>query len=1086
MSIELFNPKDIPFGSLSNNSFHNMLICDEKSLENKNTIKDECDVYSKWRTVTQFIYSNMIPNYVYKDIIKNKKYNYKDKESIYKDYLKYKQKSSNDIITNSLNEALKVKFENPDMLKILLSTGDATIVYTSNNELLGSGSNNTGSNFVGLYLMQLRDNIKNTKIIYEKNIENENNLFKSYILFGLLSKDITTNLDDLSNYMGTYSKTLDDLFTEYLNRKPSSELKQKFKQEVGQRLLDNTEKKFLMERLKTETELKTLLELSVSNPLILILYLRNKYIKTLKENLKFVQLNKIFNLYVDYILETKFPDIDPKNYELAKNSQFKKISGSNQDELKNQVYNKMDDLPKPLYSRIQEYLKTIKVPTDEEIIYSTKFNLSYFTNMDKTPDINEKTANKIIKIIPGNPSINYVDDLRLVEENSLQLLSPIYYTGMLKIKGLLYPTVTHYIIANLFASIPSVETLKNSRDYMIVNKDIPLNIPVNWKNYAVLSDEYFQVSKKEEIERLKYLATVGINKKFQDRHLQKLLSQTGNKKIIWNDYEDEILGVGNKKQGENFVGKYLMEVRAILIKKQHEENENIVDKKEISELIKNDYFMIQWVNSKIEDICNTVKNISSFLEKKYRDQQPINFPREKGNYEIRENLHIAKTEKLFIMTMDKIYKSCAGIISVKDLNIEVPEYFIKIVKNNLSSQYKSPKIFQFLWKYIISLLYFLIENIKNPTIYNIKNALIKIEEWNSSKKICKKILDDNYSNCIISAIINLLSGIYDFTNDVRSITIDVGGAHKLIEQKITRKENKIFSHALPGLREEYKNIKQPFIINPIITIENINLVSSIILNKNLKISDKLFEEDKPSFHKKDEDNEYTYEENESEKSGDNFFDIYPDEEVDEKVDEEVAEEEKSDSDNEDYEEESEHEEENNDYGDGSDSDDILALRKNMSKNLKISENIFGTKPSYRDEDMEIENPDEKMELENSYDDFSDIPTEDEEDEKENSDTENEDYDYEEESDEDREYGDREYGDEDREYGDDDREYGDDGSEADDVAVLKKFLEKNKIFNEEAVNDYDELSKNIIKYVNVIKKYNISKEVKLNRINFFNF
>jgi predicted NAD-dependent protein-ADP-ribosyltransferase YbiA (DUF1768 family) len=170
-SIEIFSPREKPYGQLSNNAKHNM------------TINKEL-----WNSVTQFIYSNMINNYVYKDRIK--KSNIK---KIYSEYIKYRKKVSEDIISSSLEEALQVKFENPDLLKILLSTGDSDILYVSPNSFLGIGYDQKGSNILGKYLVQLRNNILNTKIKTEELEEEQNNLYKAYIMYTILKKEMINN-----------------------------------------------------------------------------------------------------------------------------------------------------------------------------------------------------------------------------------------------------------------------------------------------------------------------------------------------------------------------------------------------------------------------------------------------------------------------------------------------------------------------------------------------------------------------------------------------------------------------------------------------------------------------------------------------------------------------------------------------------------------------------------------------------------------------------------------------------------------------------------------------------------------------------
>jgi hypothetical protein len=316
------------------------------------------------------------------------------------------------------------------------------------------------------------------------------------------------------------------------------------------------------------------------------------------------------------------------------------------------------------------------------------------------------------------------------------------------------------------------------------------------------------------------------------------------------------------------------------------------------------------------------------------------------------------------------------IVTTESFVIDIPVYFVNIVKSKLSSQYKSPKVIKFLWNYILSMLEFLVNNIQNPTIYNIKNSLTKIENWNSIKKNCKPILKDNYSNCIISAIINVLLSLYNISENVNDIAVGENNQPILEEQKI-QAMGKISKNnwrpVIPGISEQYKFYTQKFFINPIISIEDINLASSIILNKKLKISEKESESD----YKSEEDEEVLYEnpinEEEKESEGD-FYNIYP-------VEEELAEEDVESEDNDDiYAEESEDENEGDDYG-------------------------------------EYDGAEDNME--------------------------------------------------------------------DDIYTLARYLEENKIFNPDIVNNYEILSKNIMKYVKIIKKYNMEKRIKINRINFFN-
>ena len=100
--IEIFNPNVTPYGLLSNNSKSIMKINKEN-----------------WTSVTQYIYTNMLSSFIYRDKLKNVPL-----KDIHKKFLEFQKKEIEGIIAEGLNESFNVKFQNPNMLKILLSTND--------------------------------------------------------------------------------------------------------------------------------------------------------------------------------------------------------------------------------------------------------------------------------------------------------------------------------------------------------------------------------------------------------------------------------------------------------------------------------------------------------------------------------------------------------------------------------------------------------------------------------------------------------------------------------------------------------------------------------------------------------------------------------------------------------------------------------------------------------------------------------------------------------------------------------------------------------------------------------------------------
>ena len=88
-----------------------------------------------------------------------------------------------------------------------------------------------------------------------------------------------------------------------------------------------------------------------------------------------------------------------------------------------------------------------------------KFSLS--EDVKKYPPIDVNRLKPVI-IKPGNPSSS-----NIIEKYSLELLSPIYFTGMLIIEGLEYPTVSHYLYAKLFTLIKGIDTIQIAYNYIL-------------------------------------------------------------------------------------------------------------------------------------------------------------------------------------------------------------------------------------------------------------------------------------------------------------------------------------------------------------------------------------------------------------------------------------------------------------------------------------------------------------------------------------------------------------------------------------------------------------------------------------------
>ena len=122
MTIEIWNAKELPFGPLSNNTIYSMEI-------DNNT----------YNTVTNYIYSNLINDKKYFEVLKNI-----NTQNIHEYYIKYRQEIFDTILYESFKEGMEIKLKNKKIEDVLMLTENYPIVYMSDDSILGVGSNGKG------------------------------------------------------------------------------------------------------------------------------------------------------------------------------------------------------------------------------------------------------------------------------------------------------------------------------------------------------------------------------------------------------------------------------------------------------------------------------------------------------------------------------------------------------------------------------------------------------------------------------------------------------------------------------------------------------------------------------------------------------------------------------------------------------------------------------------------------------------------------------------------------------------------------------------------------------------------------------
>jgi predicted NAD-dependent protein-ADP-ribosyltransferase YbiA (DUF1768 family) len=696
-TIEIFNPQELPFGLLSNNSKYFMELDDEK-----------------WTTVTQYVYTNLLNNMpIYRDRIKKSHLS-----SINSNFKKYYTENIDNIIVSSIIEGLRKKFEKEENMNFLLTTGNSPIYYISENELLGTGISKNGLNIVGKLLVQLRNNYRYNKKINEENRNKEryeDQIYNAYIALAILEKEIEKG-NNLSKYMYL---TFDGIFNKYRINNDFDAFLQRLPPK-------NIVVKMYNDKI---ANLYPILGLAVEKN-ILVEYVRKKELKNISVRYDIIKKNIIFKLYLDYILRREFPGKTDAEYNEIKEDQILDDIHI----LIDKIYKFYNDkkLPADLLDQIYEKLKEVNsdIPTIEDIEKAEKFVLPEFKKpIEKQSFIN----NAPIEIFPF-----YIDN-----NNINNMLSPAVFSSMININDELYPTVLHYSRAKLLETNKKIGTIKNAYKILLINPNGPIEVN-NFHDINALTDFYIKERDLQMINDVKVFAEKATNKKFEDRSLQELLVLTKNAKIVFKDFNDNILGVGNDGRGENYTGIILMNIRNKISKIINAEKGKQLKENDINEIFNDNTFMQTWLKMRVNDMCKTINTLKYY-----------NWKRNKVSDDI--------TPEFINSVLDKIYQPCSHLTTTyKDIIVSPPPYFVEIVNKAVGFKNSEIEIIDTLWKHIAIMFYFLINYVPPSTIKNIQN-IIGLMEYNISNKTeCINIVPNKKDNCIASAIINLLQGIKKF------------------------------------------------------------------------------------------------------------------------------------------------------------------------------------------------------------------------------------------------------------------------------------------------------------------------------------
>jgi predicted NAD-dependent protein-ADP-ribosyltransferase YbiA (DUF1768 family) len=700
--INIFDPKSKPFGWLSNNYRHFM------KLDNK-----------EWRTVTNYIYANILITQMHQEEVRL----IKKTKDIKPTFQRLYQVEIDDVVRKSIEKALKVKFENKDLAEKLLATGNAPIFYVSQNKLLGIGPKNDGQNLYGKYLVQarhiLRVSFKKQKKELQKS-EHDQIVYDTYIAQHGLTDAIRKGND----------------LKEFVNKTPSEIIER-----LGRAKLEKSAPRrvVILEMVHKKYVSKDFL-VAVEYPETMVLVIRKNEMRKLR--LRKIKERKeiIFDMYTDYLLEKYYPELDADNYVKAKEQQLNQMGWQQKNDLQNRLYELFEKgmLSSRLSDAVDERLASHYVPSESEVEEAENASINYTDKplVPEAPYVPEK----------GDPILVYPSVFPNMDQKYVPYVefSPISITGMLNIDGKSFPTITHYISCRLIAHIQSVR-FDQAYSQLLAQPDAPIEGLQSFVSPDTVNLRYEKLKNADFHAQLQKYARLGLNQKFEDRVLQDILLMTGKVKLVYNDFSDPILGVGGKgHKGADFVGKHLMTLRSKYFDLRKGETIQKLHAIHITTILDEDPFMKEWVYMRVRDMCKVLTVMKNYL-----------YARD----EIDTKLNAKFTEAV----LDKIYQPCSQVYGAANLiSAQVPQYFRFIVQDCPGFGKVGHDTIEVIWKRIAVIIYYLIKHLEESTLQNIRAVLGRIELMVTKGGKCIDIIPDDYDNCIVSALINLLRGISEF------------------------------------------------------------------------------------------------------------------------------------------------------------------------------------------------------------------------------------------------------------------------------------------------------------------------------------
>lgn len=671
-----------------------------------------------YKSVTHFIYSHLMgidTSYGSKILQET------DPTAIPKIVNNIVQERNIEVIRASVENGLKSMIQKPEFRKRLTGLKGKVILYDSYNDILGIGRDKNGRNIYGNMLMSLRDKILTA------GEDDYKDLYQLYSLIYSMKELLTSGKDDLSSF---------------IDQNP---------QEIKIQILNPVDYKLFVELLQKKSLADLdILEIAYQYPTTIARVLRKRFIQKYNEALMTDRKSSIMNIYLSSIIASKYREV--KQVDLAISQQINKLGEQELQDLQDRLYKLylLGMFPSELSARLNKIfpevvkgdeLKKIvgyKEPPSSEIIIEQK----------------EKYENVLI---PDRGDV----------------LSPTY-VDMIYIDNFPYPSLSHYILFSLMVNLPSDVGLFNTvRANILKNPLGSQTDPSNYKDLDTLSNIYFEFAGIQFNKAKLRLLETALNAKFNslDNDILEVLKKSGNRRLIYNDPEDEYLGTGLNNRGQNMTGIVIMKIRDTYAFEEKQlkpfaskakwdvlrKRPAIYPKQVLSSYLQNDKILIEWVAMRLEDICRVMALVHKYAENV------------RG-----KTILIDKNMSSFVI--DDLYKVCYGSKLNTDMIGEIPDDFEQEMRKYLPKNVMfGREAIENTWKYIGSLVYnlkrYASKNYGSIDKKSVEESLSSIIEnvldERGSKQPCNGPypINDRAKNCIFRALMTVSMKIKNFVSE---------------------------------------------------------------------------------------------------------------------------------------------------------------------------------------------------------------------------------------------------------------------------------------------------------------------------------